>query len=125
VASSCFRAGEAVLPGWLGCCGSWPPPWLLGTLILVVVYRTQGAALDRGKIVVVQSLLVTTIVWALPLGYLITAKIITRRQVLGAFVVVVGLDLFVPVGDPHAGVAETIASTYRPESASGLRTRLG
>jgi hypothetical protein len=38
------------------------PACLLGTLILLIGYCTQGAALDRGKIVVVQPLLVTTIV---------------------------------------------------------------
>jgi drug/metabolite transporter (DMT)-like permease len=81
------------------------PAWLAGTLILLVGYVAQGAALDRGKLVVVQPLLVTTIVWALPLGYWITSQIIVRRQVLGALVVVVGLALFVLVGDPNAGVA--------------------
>ena len=45
------------------------PVWLLGTLVLLRGYATQGAALDRGPLVVVQPLLVTTIVWALPLGY--------------------------------------------------------
>jgi drug/metabolite transporter (DMT)-like permease len=59
------------------------PVWLLGTVILLVGYLTQGAALDRGKLVVVQPLLVTTIVWALPLGYLLTSQRVTRRQVLG------------------------------------------
>jgi hypothetical protein len=44
------------------------PVWLLGTVILLVGYLTQGAALDRGKLVVVQPLLVTTIFWALPLA---------------------------------------------------------
>src|ERR1044071_6373164 len=67
------------------------PIWLLGTVILLVGYATQGAALDRGKLVVVQPLLVTTIVWALPLGYLLTNQHVTRQQVMGAFVVVVGL----------------------------------
>jgi hypothetical protein len=43
------------------------PVWLLGTLVLLLGYATQGAALDRGKLVVVQPLMVTTIVWALPL----------------------------------------------------------
>jgi drug/metabolite transporter (DMT)-like permease len=80
------------------------PVWLLGTLILIGGYATQGAALDRGKLVVVQPLLVTTIVWALPLGYWLTAQHIERRQVLGAGVVVIGLALFVLVGDPNAGV---------------------
>src|SRR5262245_6176965 len=50
------------------------PAWLLGTLILLVGYATQGAALERGKLIVVQPLLVTTIVWALPLGYLLTSQ---------------------------------------------------
>jgi drug/metabolite transporter (DMT)-like permease len=80
------------------------PVWLLGTLVLLLGYAAQGAALDRGKLVVVQPLLVTTIVWALPLGHWLTAQTIVPRQVLGAGVVVIGLALFVLVGDPDAGV---------------------
>ena len=88
------------------------PAWLLGTLTLLVGYVVQGAALDRGKLVVVQPLLVTTIVWALPLGYLLTNQHVARRQVLGAFVVVVGLALFVLVGDPDEGVDGTSTRNY-------------
>jgi drug/metabolite transporter (DMT)-like permease len=88
------------------------PVWLLGTVILLVGYLTQGAALDRGKLVVVQPLLVTTIFWALPLGYLLTNQQVARRQVLGAFVVVVGLALFVLVGDPDAGVDDTSTRNF-------------
>jgi drug/metabolite transporter (DMT)-like permease len=80
------------------------PVWLFGTLILLVGYATQGAALDRGKLVVVQPLMVTTIVWALPLGYWLSSQHVVRRQVLGAGVVVIGLAMFVVVGDPDAGV---------------------
>ena len=80
------------------------PMWLLGTVVLLLGYATQGAALDRGKLVVVQPLLVTTIVWALPLGHWLTAQTIVSRQVLGAGVVVIGLAMFVLVGDPDAGV---------------------
>jgi drug/metabolite transporter (DMT)-like permease len=80
------------------------PVWLLGSLIALVGYATQGVALDRGRLVVVQPLMVTTIVWALPLGYWLTSQHVVRRQVLGAGVVVVGLAMFVLVGDPDAGV---------------------
>ena len=80
------------------------PVWLLGSLIALVGYATQGVALDRGRLVVVQPLMVTTIVWALPLGYWLTSQHVVRRQVLGAGVVVVGLAMFVLVGDPNAGV---------------------
>src|SRR6476619_4697255 len=80
------------------------PIWLAGTVVLLLGYGFQGAALDRGKLIVVQPLLVKTIVWALPLGHWLTAQNVVRRQVLGAGVVVVGLALFVLVGDPDAGV---------------------
>jgi drug/metabolite transporter (DMT)-like permease len=80
------------------------PVWLLGTLVLLLGYATQGAALDRGRLVVVQPLIVTTIVWALPLGYWLTRQHVTPRQVLGAVIVVIGLALFVVVGDPDDGV---------------------
>jgi hypothetical protein len=49
------------------------PVWLLGTLILLVGYATQAVALDHGRLVVVQPLMVTTVVWALPLGYCLAA----------------------------------------------------
>ena len=88
------------------------PVWLLGTLTLLVGYVVQAAALDRGKLVVVQPLLVTTIVWALPLGYLLTSQHVAKRQVLGALVVVVGLALFVLVGDPNAGVDDTSTRNF-------------
>jgi drug/metabolite transporter (DMT)-like permease len=81
--------------------------WLLGTLVLVLAYPPQAAALDRGRIVVVQPLLVTSIVWALPLGYWLTHQTVVRRQVAGAAVVIVGLALFVLVGDPDTGVDNT------------------
>ena len=80
------------------------PVWLAGTVVLLLGYATQGAALDRGRLVVIQPLLVTTIVWALPLGYWLTNQHVARRQVLGAAVVVAGLAGFVLVGDPDAGV---------------------
>ena len=81
------------------------PVWLLGHgWSCSLGYATQGAALDRGELVVVQPLLVTTIVWALPLGRWLRISRWSARQVLGAAVVVVGLAMFVLVGDPDAGV---------------------
>ena len=87
------------------------PIWLLGTLVLLFGYVMQGAALDRGRIVVVQPLLVTSIVWALPLGHWLTSQNVNRRQVAGAGVVVVGLALFVLVGDPDSGVENAATSS--------------
>ena len=88
------------------------PVWLLGTGVLLLGYATQGVALGKGKLVVVQPLMVLTVVFALPLGHWLTQQHVTRRQVYGALTVVVGLAMFVLVGDPNAGVNSAPALKY-------------
>ena len=58
--------------------------WLLGTLALFAGYLFQAGALDRGRLSVIQPLLVTTVVFALPLGYFLTKQLVGRREVIGA-----------------------------------------
>jgi drug/metabolite transporter (DMT)-like permease len=77
--------------------------WLLGTLALLTGYLVQAAALDRGRLAVIQPLLVTTVVFALPLGYFLTNQSVGRRQVAGAVVIVLGLAAFTVFGDPAGG----------------------
>jgi drug/metabolite transporter (DMT)-like permease len=77
--------------------------WLIGTLVLLAGYAFQAIALDHGRLAVIQPLLVTTIVFALPLGYLLTSQVIHRREVLGAAIVVLGLAFFTVVGDAADG----------------------
>jgi drug/metabolite transporter (DMT)-like permease len=77
--------------------------WLLGTAALLVGYVFQAAALDRGRLAIIQPLLVMTVVFALPLGYFLTRQHVGRREVGGAIVIVVGLALFALFGDPAGG----------------------
>lgn len=77
--------------------------WLLGTLALLCGYLFQAIALDHGRLAVVQPLLVTTIVFALPLGYFLTNQEIHRKEIVGAAVVVLGLAVFTVVGDAASG----------------------
>ena len=78
--------------------------WLAGTAVLLGGYALQGVALDVGKVVVVQPLLVTTLVFALPLGHWLTGQHVTRKQVWGAGVMVGGLFMFILLGDPAEGI---------------------
>jgi len=80
--------------------------WLLGLLVQIVGVVLQAAALDRGRVSIVQPLLVTTVIWALPLGYFLTHQTIGRREILGAAIIVVGLAGFAVFGDPAAGVED-------------------
>jgi len=77
--------------------------WLVGTLALLTGYVFQAAALDRGRLAIIQPLLVATVVFALPLGYLLTQQRVGRREVAGAAVIVLGLGLFAYFGDPAGG----------------------
>jgi drug/metabolite transporter (DMT)-like permease len=82
--------------------GQWV--WLLGLAAQVLGVALQAAALDRGRVSIIQPLLVTTVIWALPLGYFLTHQTVGRREILGAAVIVVGLAGFASFGDPAAGV---------------------
>jgi drug/metabolite transporter (DMT)-like permease len=77
--------------------------WLIGTLALFTGYLFQAGALDRGRLSIIQPLLVTTVVFALPLGYFLTRQHVGRREVIGAAVIIIGLGLFVYFGDPAGG----------------------
>src|SRR3954451_16397641 len=77
--------------------------WLAGSAALLVGYLLQAIALDRGRLSIIQPLLVTTVVFALPLGYWLTDQAVSSREVVGAMVVVCGLASFAIVGDPAGG----------------------
>jgi len=77
--------------------------WLFGSIALLVGYAVQAVALDHGRLAIIQPLLVTTVVFALPLGYWFTQQDVGRREILGAAVVVAGLALFAIFGSPSSG----------------------
>ena len=86
--------------------------WLLGLGAQTLGVLLQAAALDRGRVAIIQPLLVTSVIWALPLGYFLTAQVVTRRHILGAAIVVGGLAVFASVGDPAAGVDNAPTSDW-------------
>jgi len=77
--------------------------WLVGTIALLVGYAVQAIALDHGRLAIIQPLLVTTVVFALPLGYFLTTQQVGRREIIGAGLVVIGLALYAIFGDPAGG----------------------
>jgi drug/metabolite transporter (DMT)-like permease len=86
--------------------------WLLGLVAQLVGVGLQAAALDRGRVSIIQPLLVTTVVWALPLGYFLTHQVIGARHVVGAAIIVAGLAVFAVYGDPAAGVDDAPGSDW-------------
>jgi drug/metabolite transporter (DMT)-like permease len=88
------------------------PVWLVGALLQAAGWVLQAAALDRGSLVVVQSLCTLSLVFALPLGAALTRQRLSRRSVAGACATVIGLIAFVAVGEPNSGVTNPAARAW-------------
>jgi drug/metabolite transporter (DMT)-like permease len=88
------------------------PIWLVGALLQGAGWVLQAAALDRGTLVVVQSVTTLSLVLALPLGARVTGQQVGRRELAGASAVVVGIVLFLSVGSPAGGTLHPSASAW-------------
>ena len=90
----------------------------MGSGALLVGYVVQAIALDDGRLAIIQPLLVSTVVFALPLGYFLTAQEVGLRQIVGAAVVVLGLAIYAIFGDPRAETRTRRTTSGRSPSAS-------
>jgi hypothetical protein len=80
------------------------PLWWLGLLGDGGGYLVQAAALGVGSLLLVQPLLVTTLLFALPLGARWARRPLARADVVWSVVLAVALAVFVVSGDPTEGV---------------------
>ena len=80
------------------------PVWLAGIVADALGFVLQAVALAVGRIVVVQPLLATAVVFALPFGARLDHRRLTRNEILGAAAVVGGVASFVVVANPTGGV---------------------
>ncbi|MEX0663588.1 MAG: DMT family transporter [Acidimicrobiia bacterium] len=85
------------------------PLWLLGIAFDIAAYAFEAAALGVGSVVVVGPVLVSSLLFAIPLATVGKPARVTRRDLSAAVLVVVGLSVFVGVGDPHG--SSSVAST--------------
>ena len=79
------------------------PIWLLGIVVDIGAYVFEAAALGFGSVVVVAPLLVSGLLFAIPLATVGTGQPVTRREMIPAVMVTAGLAAFVVVGEPSGG----------------------
>ena len=79
------------------------PAWLVGVIADALGFIAQAVALGIGRVIVVQPLLATSVVWALPLGAKLTGQRVVRRDVYAAIAVTAGLGAFLVISDPTGG----------------------
>jgi drug/metabolite transporter (DMT)-like permease len=76
------------------------PIWWAGTAAAVAGYGFQALALVKGSLIVVQPLLVSALLFALPLSARLAGRRVTRREWLWAGLLTVSLALFVLLARP-------------------------
>jgi drug/metabolite transporter (DMT)-like permease len=79
------------------------PVWLAGIAADALGFVAQAAALGLGRLAVVQPLLVSSVVFALPLGARLTRQRVTRADVGAAILVVGALVAFLTIANPSGG----------------------
>jgi drug/metabolite transporter (DMT)-like permease len=80
--------------------------WLAGIASDGLGFVAQAAALGVGGLAVVQPLLVTSVVFALPLGVRLSGQHARRGDVAAAVLVVIALAGFLTIANPSGGRSE-------------------
>ncbi len=76
------------------------PRWLVGSAIGVAAFGLHALALHDGNLTLVQPLLITMVLFALPASRAMGGPRTTRAELLWAAVLVVALGAFFTAGDP-------------------------
>ncbi len=88
------------------------PRWLAGVVANGLGFGAQAAALAIGRLVVVQPLLATTVVFSLPLNALLGGRRPEARELAAAVAVTAGLALFLVAADPEGGKDDASAFAW-------------
>lgn len=86
--------------------------WWLGSLVAAVGFALQAAALGLGSVLLVQALLVTSLLFALPINARISRRGVTRWQWLWAALLAASVVVIVTVGNPTAGHSHASWKTW-------------
>lgn len=82
------------------------PLWIAGLAADTIGAVAQAVALGIGKLLVVQPLLASYVVFALPLGVVLTGQRVGLRAILAATAVAAGLSGFLLLSDPGGGARD-------------------
>jgi drug/metabolite transporter (DMT)-like permease len=86
--------------------------WWLGSFVAGAGFALQAAALGFGSVLLVQALLVTSLLFALPINARITRRRVTRWEWLWAALLAGAVAVIVTVGNPTEGHARASWETW-------------
>ena len=86
--------------------------WWLGSIVAGAGFVFQAAALGLGSVIMVQALIVTSLLFALPLSARVAGTRVTPQQWGWALLLAVSVAVIVTVGNPTEGLSRASASTW-------------
>jgi len=92
--------------------------WWLGSLVAAAGFGLQAVALGFGSVVLVQALMATSLLFALPLSARYAGRRITRWQWVWAGVLAAAVAVIVTVGDPSEGQSRVGLEMWLPVIAT-------
>jgi drug/metabolite transporter (DMT)-like permease len=96
------------------------PQWWAGTMGNTVGYVLQGVALAYGSLLVVQPLLVTSLLFALPMGAHLAHRMLPPSIWAWGLVLALSLIVFVSAGHPNNGANHASHRAWLIVSAIGI-----
>ena len=79
------------------------PTWLFGQLLAIGAFGLHALALHSGPLAIVQPIIVSGIVWAVPARAALSRRLPTRPEVLAVVLTAGGLAAFLVASNPTAG----------------------
>ena len=90
------------------------PLWLFGVVAMVGSFVFQAVALYNGRLSVVQSILVTELVFSLVIGSVWLRRHVTAAAWVSASVTSVGLAIFLVMAEPRGGHPQVTTQAWLP-----------
>jgi len=86
--------------------------WWLGSVVAAVGFALQAAALGLGSVLLVQAVLVTSLLFALPINARLSRRRVTRWEWTWAALLAAAVAVIVTVGNPTAGHSRASFETW-------------
>ncbi|MFG1929810.1 DMT family transporter [Mycobacterium sp. NPDC048908] len=86
--------------------------WWLGSTVAAVGFALQAAALGLGSVLLVQALLVTSLLFALPINARLSHRRVTRWEWTWAALLAIAVAVIVTVGNPTEGHSRASLQTW-------------
>ncbi|MEO9222721.1 MAG: DMT family transporter, partial [Mycobacteriaceae bacterium] len=96
------------------------PLWWAGTAVAIGGYVLQALALSKGSLLLVQPVLVSSLLFALPLSARLDHRRVTRSEWVWAVLLTAAIAVFVVVGNPRPGHARPPTLAWMAVAALGI-----